>query len=124
MTIEQDVYDGLAAFAGLTSLVSTRIYQLAFPPGATFPCVTYQMISEPTDQVVTGAIVGSHPRFQMTAWAEDRDDVASVGEQLKLAAVSMIGDFKDATVQGGPATYEADAQLFRRDVDVILLVAA
>ena len=124
MTIEQDVYDGLAAFAGLTALVSTRIYQIAFPSGTTFPCVTFQMISEPTEQVVTGAIVGSSPRFQLTAWADDRDDVAKVGEQLKLAAVDMIGTFKDATVQGGPAQHEAEGGLFRRDVDVILLVAA
>jgi hypothetical protein len=124
MTIEQDVYDGLAAHGGLAALVGTRIYQMAFPSGTTFPCVTFQMIFEPTMQVVPGAIVASSPRFQLTAWAEDRDDAASVGEQLKLAAVSMIGAFKDATVQGGPAMYEADASLFRRDVDVILLVVA
>lgn len=124
MTIEQDVYDVLAAHAGLTALVSTRIYQMAFPSGTAFPCVTFQMISEPTEQVVTGAIVGSSPRFQLTAWADDRDDASEVAEQLKLAAVSGIGTFKDVTVQGGPATHEADAGLFRRSVDAILLVAA
>ena len=124
MTIEQDVYDELAAFAGLTALVSTRIYQMAFPSGTTFPCVTFQMISEPTEQVVTGKVVGSSPRIQLTAWADDRDDVASVGEQLKLAAVAMIGKFKDVTVQGGPATHEAEAGLFRRSIDAILRVAA
>lgn len=124
MTIEQDVYDVLAAHAGLAALVSTRIYQVAFPPGADFPCVTLQMISEPTEQVVPGTIVASSPRFQLTAWAQDRDVVASVGEQLKLAAVSGIGTFADVTVQGGAAGQEPDAGLFRRDVDAILLVAA
>jgi hypothetical protein len=124
MTIEQDLYAVLAAHGGLAALVSTRIYQVAFPVGATFPCVTFQIISEPTAQAVSGAIVGSHPRYQLTAWAEDRDVVANVGEQLKLAAVSGIGTFKDVTVQGGPATHEPDADLFRRDIDAILLVAA
>ena len=124
MTIEQDVYDVLAGHAGLSALVDTRIYQMAFPSGTTFPCVTFQMISEPTEQVVTGKVVGSSPRIQLTAWADDRDDVASVGEQLKLAAVAMIGKFKDVTVQGGPATHEAEAGLFRRSIDAIILVAA
>ena len=124
MTIEQDVYDVLAGHSGLAALVSTRIYQMAFPSGTIFPCVTYQMISEPTEQVVTGAIVGSNPRIQLTAWADDRDDVAEVGEQLKLAAVAMIGTFSDVTVVGGPATHHADAELFSRSVDAILLVAA
>ena len=124
MTIEQDVYDVLAAHAGLAALVGTRIYQIVFPSGTTFPCVTFQMISEPTEQVVNGTIVGSNPRYQLTVWADDRDDVALVGEQLKLAAVSGIGTFKDVTVQGGPATHHADAGLFSRNIDAILLVAA
>ena len=124
MTIEQDLYDVLAAHAGLAALVGTRIYQMAFPSGTTFTCVTFQVISEPTEQVVNGAIVGSSPRYQLTAWADDRHDVAGVGEQLKLAAVSGIGTFKDVTVQGGPATPEADAGLFKRSIDAILLVAA
>ena len=124
MTIEQDLYDVLVAHAGLSALVGTRIYQIKFPSGTAFPCVTFQMISEPTEQVVNGTIVGSSPRYQLTAWADDRDDAAEVGEQLKLAAVSGIGTFKDVTVQGGPAGDEADAGLFKRSVDAILLVAA
>ncbi len=124
MTIERDVYDVLAGHGGLAALVGTRIFQIAYPSGTTFPCVTYQMISEPTEQVVTGAIVGSSARMQLTAWADDRDDVAEVGEQLKLAAVAMIGTFKDVTVVGGPAIHEPDGELFSRNVDAILLVAA
>ncbi len=101
MTIEQDLYTVLAAHGGLTALVpATRIYQVSFPIGTAFPCVTFQVIDEPTDQVVPGTIVGSHPRYQLTGWARDRDAVAAVGEQLKLAAVSGIGTFKDVTVFG------------------------
>lgn len=125
MTTEQDLHDVLAAFAGLTALVpASRIYQIAFPSGTDFPCVTYQVISEPTDQVVPGTVVASHPRFQLTAWSEDRDEAAEVGEQLKLAAVSGIGTFIDVTVQGGSAGQEPDAGLFRRTIDAILVVAA
>ena len=130
MTIEQDLYGVLAAFGGLTALVpAIRIYQVAFPPGTDFPCVTFQRIDKPTDQVVPGKIVGSHPRYQITGWADDiggtgRDDVAEVGEQLELAAVSGIGTFADVTVFGGSTTHEPDADLYRVDVDAILLVAA
>ncbi len=125
MTIEEDLYDVLAAFGGLTALVpATRIYQTAFPPGTAFPCVTYQVISEPTDQVVPGTVVGSHPRYQITGWSEDRQEAADIGEQLKLAVVSGIGTFTDVTVQGGAAGQEPDAGLFRRTIDAILLVAA
>ncbi len=125
MTIEQDLHDVLAAFAGLTALVpASRIYQTAFPSGTAFPCVTYQVISAPTDQVVPGTVVARHPRFQLTAWAEDRDVAASVGEQLELATVSGIGTFGDVTVQGGAAGQEPDAGLFRHTSDAILLVAA
>ncbi len=128
MTIEQDLYDVLAAHGGLIALVpADRIYQVEFPIGTAFPCITFQVISEPTDQVVPGTIVGSHPRFQMTAWGDDRDAVAEVGEQLKLAAVSGIGTFKDVTVVGGSTKRDeeaATAGVFRRDIDATLLVAA
>lgn len=125
MTIEQDLHDVLAAFAGLTDLVpASRIYQVAFPSGTEFPCVTYQVISGPRDQVVPGTVVAKHPRYQLTAWSEDRQEAADIGEQLELAAVSGIGAFIDVTVQGGAAGQEPDAGLFRYTVDAILLVAA
>lgn len=124
MTIEQDLYTVLAGHGGLSALVGTRIYQVAFPQGAEFPCVTFQVISEPTDQGVPGNIIGSHPRFQITGWALDRDEVANVGAQIKLAAVSGIGTFVDVTVFGGAATQEEDAGLFSRHIDATLLVAA
>lgn len=124
MTIEQDLYTVLAAHGGLAALVGTRIYQVAFPKGTDFPCVTYQDIGGARDQVVPGTVVGKHPRFQITAWAEDRDAVANVAEQIELAAISGIGTFVDVTLFGGAASQEEDAGLFNHHIDAILLVAA
>lgn len=126
MTTEQDIYTGLHDFAGLETLVGTRIYEDTFPEGTTMPCVTYQLISDPTDQVVPGTVIASHARYQITAWSDDRSEADTVAVQIKLAAVSLIGtaSFKDATIAGGRKRPQPDAGLFARDVDAILLVAA
>ena len=126
MTVEQEIYDGLFAHTGLAALVSSRIYEDTFPQGTAMPCVTYQLISEPTEQVVTGKVVGASPRYQITAWSDDRSEADTVAAQIKLAAVSLIGrdSFKDATIAGGRKRPQPDAGLFARDVDAILLVAA
>jgi len=125
VTIEQDIYDGLNGYAGLEALVSDRIYEVQFPEGTVMPCVTYQRISGPYDQGVPGNIIGKHPRYQLTAWSDDRAEADEVAEQLELAAVSMIGSssFKDVTLAGGGHVPDPDAALFASRVDAILLVA-
>jgi len=43
--LEDALYDTLAAHAGLTALVSTRIYRQAAPQGATLPYVLYELVA-------------------------------------------------------------------------------
>ena len=126
MTIEQDIFDGLNAHTGLEALVGDRIYEIQFPEGTAFPCVTYQQISGPREQVVTGKVVGLSPRYQITAWSDDRVEADKVADQIELAAVSLIGQdsFKDVTIAGSRHKPDPDAGLFGKDIDAILLVAA
>lgn len=126
MTIEQDIYTGLHAHVGLETLVATRIYEIQFPQGTDMPCVTYQRISSLYEQGVPGNIIAKDPRYQITAWSDDRTEADEVAEQIELAAVSLIGaaSFKDATLAGSHHKPDADAGLFATDIDVFLLVAA
>ena len=126
MTIEQDIYDGLAAHAGLSALVDTRIYEIQLPEGTGFPCVTYQQISGAREQTVPGTVVSLSPRYQITAWSDDRVEADEVADEIELAAVSLIGraSFKDVTIAGSRHRPDPDAKLFAKDIDAILLVAA
>lgn len=97
--IEEAVYTRLSGYAGLSALVSTRIYPAGeVPQGAVKPYVTYQLISSPRNSVMSRDTV-TRPRFQITAWADDYLDAKNVKEQVRLALQRFSGTVSGMVIQ-------------------------
>ena len=94
MSLEPALVSYLKAYAGLTALVSTRIYPIAFPDGVTMPCVTYQRIDTPyTHTMQTSGATGTltRPRFQFDVYGETVLAVSNIQDQLRAALNGKTG---------------------------------
>jgi len=89
--VEEGLRARLAGFAGLSALVSTRIYRLTVPQDAVLPAVTYQRISGPREYVMGQQTPLVRARFQITSWADDYSGVKAVAEQVRLALSNYAG---------------------------------
>ena len=77
------VRQAILADAPLLALVSTRVYPLVYPTNATFPCITYRLISGYHEDVVNEQIITS--RIQFDVWSYNYETTGNVaGELLRL----------------------------------------
>lgn len=98
-TLEEGLASYLSNFAGLTALVSNRVYPMRIPQNAGVPCVTYQRISTPRELThqssgATGDL--AHPRFQFDAWAETYATAKSITDQIRAALNGKTGSIGTA----------------------------
>ena len=98
LTLEEGLVAGLAANAGISTLVSTRVYNLRIPQGATFPLITIARVSTP--RIITHDSSGSggtaYPRMQIDAWASTH----KVAKQITDAIRAYLNGLK-ATITSG-----------------------
>ncbi len=83
MSIESDLYSTLAAAAGVTALVSTRIYPGLAPENATVPYVLYSLSN--TERLHTLLGSGDDARYQMQI-----DCVANTYPSGKAVAEAVV----------------------------------
>ena len=98
--VTEALYSQLAATAGLTALVSTRIYPDLMPQPPTLPAVVYQMISNVREERHGGQTGDARPRFQVTCWASTALAAAAVAVQVRLAVMAMSGTIAAVAVIG------------------------
>lgn len=115
--ITEALYEKLSTTAGLTSLVSTRIYPDLMPQSPTLPAVTYQMISNVEEERHRGQTGDARPRFQLTCWASTALAAAAVATQVRLAVMAMAGTIEGIVISGvwlsGESRgYEPDTQRY------------
>jgi len=130
--LEQGLVSYLTQYAGLVSLISTRVYNFKIPQDATLPCLVYQRISTP--RVLTHDTSGSgsdlsSPRFQFDAWATTSSSVKAITDQVRAAMNGKSGTIGTAgnavTIQGAlvddeAPSYDPDTELFRSRSDYII----
>lgn len=91
MSSESDLYTALSSRAGLTALVSTRIFPDAIPEGDALPAVVYQRASTAPVTTIGGVTLAEDVRFAITAWAATRASAESVSDQV-AAAIAGVGN--------------------------------
>ena len=90
-TIDTALVARLGAYAGLTALVSTRIYPPPVPQNPTYPLVTYQEIDRiPVKVMGTNAGV-VHIRYQIDSWASTLAAAKAVAVQVAGALDNYAG---------------------------------
>lgn len=107
MTPEQAIRERLLSLVSVTSLVSTRIYQLAIPQSPTWPLILVQLISEPLVTGVDGETTLRRSRVQIDVFVDVRP-----GGNPYTSAVAI----SDAVHGNGSAASPTGLQHWKGDV--------
>lgn len=113
MSFESDLYAELSGDAGLTALVSDRIYPSHASEGAEAPYVVYAPIFNEAIYALEGAGNMSKVRLQVDCYAEDPDEAASVARAV-IAAIPESGALLRASHSNQDLGLEEGTRLFRR----------
>lgn len=109
--------------AGLSAVISGRVYPLALPDNCVFPAITFSLVDSPKTRSHSSKVNLSRPRYQFDCWAKSYGEI----EQMNLALNNLFEGFTGMVGQshksGGSFNvleadaYEADTGLFHRIVD-------
>lgn len=95
----------LQAVAGVTSLVSTRVYPDAIPQAATLPAICMYVIdTQATGQHLYGSSAFTQSRVRVECWATTRLAANALAEQVRLA----LSRHRDLTAS--PAIHEITSE--------------
>lgn len=96
--IEEALQGHLEGHAGLSALVSNRVYPMVGRQNTTLPYATYQLIDGESLARHGGQMGKANPVFQITVWASTYATAKAVAEQVKLAMIAFIGTFSGIVV--------------------------
>lgn len=88
MSAETALYTVLSGYAGLTALVSTRIYPDAIPEDKALPAVVYSNEGATPETCLDNSIAATSTRFRIVAWGTTRTAAAGVGDQIVAALIA------------------------------------
>lgn len=101
MVVGKAIYNILANYAGLTALVSTRIYPVSAGQQASFPYVVFDI--QRTDPVnrMSGRARMNQIYLTVTAYAKKYDEAASIAVQISNALDRVTpGTYNGVVIQG------------------------
>ncbi len=84
-TIDSALYSRLSGHAGLSTLVSNRIYPPPVPQNPTYPLCTYQEIDRYPIHVFQGTAGVKHIRYQIDSWGATLASAKAVAAQVEAA---------------------------------------
>jgi hypothetical protein len=128
-TLDEGLYTYLSTFAGLTALVSTRVYAFKLPQGATLPAVTFQRISTPRSLTHDTSGVGNdlaRPRFQFDAWATTYSSAKAISDQIRAALNGKKGTIATgvtinaAMVEDERPAFEPETNIYQISCDYFI----
>jgi len=97
--IEEALRARLLAVAGVTALVSTRVYPVVMPQDPTFPCVTYQRLGEVRHLRMGAPAPLNDVVFQVDAWAEGFQACKTLAAAIRTALDAVSWTAGAETVQ-------------------------
>lgn len=117
-TIDSAIYTRLSGFAGLSALVSTRIYPAPIPETPTYPLVTYMQVSGVRVYAMSNQTPLVDARFQVDSWATTSTGVRALAEQVRLALSAYSGTSDSVvidliTLENEQKIYDDEAGLHR-----------
>lgn len=115
MSVEEVIADRLAANAGVSALVGTRVYQLKLPMVPGLPAVRVQLIDEVTSYHFRGEEGLTRARVQVDSYGKE------VGPTDPYATVSAVADAVHTALSGAVFTLSGRrvVAIFRIDRDVL-----
>lgn len=102
MSAESELYAALAARAGLTALVSTRIYPDAIPEDSDLPAVVYQRANTSPITTIGGVVIVEEVRFAISAWAKTRTSADAIADEIAPALATAGNPYADRSTGYDP----------------------
>jgi len=103
MTIETDLYTTLSGNAGLSALVSTRIYPNLVPPNTANPCIDYSTVAESRVDTLAGISDMRRSMIQISCHADTYASAKGVAEAV-FSALDGNGYLESAVDYYDPGT--------------------
>ena len=126
MSLASSRYSQLSAYAGLTALVSTRIYPNRAPQDATLPYVVYFRVGGSREQAFTNAVGATGVRMQFSAFAAAYIDADAVRAQVRAALLAYVTSggvtVHEVALESDLDQYENDTFLHHCLTEAVLLV--
>ena len=104
----------LANDAGVSALVSTRIYPDRLPQNVTYPAITYEMNFDSSFESMSGITGFAESFVEVVCWSTTRLQATATAEAVRLALTSYQGTSASVVVRrihpniGGVAREEPD----------------
>lgn len=126
MSIEARLRTQLTTYAGLSALISTRVYAVQLPQASTMPAVTYLRVSTaPLLAHDASTPAYTTARFQLDGWATTFDGMVALRKQIRAAMgtwrVTTAGSRVDvALLAGDRDILEAEPDRWRCTLDYMI----
>jgi len=107
------------------SAVTTRIFPVILPQGASLPAIVYQQVSDPSFKDIAGVTNYGNTRMQINIFSGKYSEAKSLTKKVKSALNNYSGivdttDVHQITVEDEIDDFEPTTQFYRVIVDVIV----
>ena len=103
------IYNLLSSASAVTDIVANRIYPLRVPDKTTFPCITYQTISNVPYNSKSG-FTSYQSRVQVNVFENDYNNAFILSDAIKTALADKVGTFGSVVVQGTKLLNQIDQE--------------
>lgn len=123
MSISELVYAALSNDAGVSALVSTRVYPVILPQRPTLPAISYQRIS---NSVKDGTSDIRQSRWQVDGWAQTYAGITALSAAIKTAMDAYHDTDQSPMIKWTDIVnelddYDPETDLYRVSLDLILI---
>lgn len=114
--IEQKVYEALKNNANITSLVGTRIYPSVIPETTTYPCISFETISNRDITTLNNDLPTlNYKRIQINIWAKTYGNCKLLEGYVKEAIYGVKGRFQDTR-----DIPDKELKIFGTSIDILI----
>lgn len=135
--LEQGFYQRVVADSGVQAVIGNpaRFYPVLLPESPTYPCASYQVISDVPDYTLDGGQGMNQKRIQVDTWSGGASsasymDAKNAQAAIRAALETFRGQLPDGTwvagilVANAKDEYEQDARAYRTTTDFMVFYPA
>jgi len=115
VSAESDLYDSLNV-AGVTALVSSRIYPDVLPEGCAYPAIVFARSGTDPIESINSIHYGDFVTFAVSIWSNTRATADAVADAVETAL--RVGGHQ---VTGRDSGYDSEVGLMASSITVVLL---
>jgi hypothetical protein len=111
---EESLFSALTNDAGVSALVSARVYPMSLPQKPTYPAISYQVIADEEHPAMSVNVDTRTVRVQVSCWATSYSGVKSLANAVKSALDRRTGT--TASVLWKCSFKESEVDIFEPEV--------